>query len=128
MKAIQALLELKDTLRTPTDCVVSKKHPAEEKRPMRAVRMVTVSQTAMRYAIAGILSLINDVLIASATLEGQNGVCRTHNLLQTMLLNLFNEANDEKLISVKFESCFLRKIEEVSLSLRHKTNMTEDMM
>lgn len=110
MEAIRATCALEDTLDVFADHVVPEEHPGEEEHPMQLQNTVMVSQATWRDAIASISSLIEEAVNALVCIEGQDGVTRTDNRLQTRLRRLANKTLVENLSSVAIEYHFLRKI------------------
>lgn len=90
--------------------------------------MVTMSQAALKDAIAGIAGLIENALTASRIHQSQYRITKTTSLLEVMLQDLFHKMIDEKLNSVYIENRRVLKIEDVTSSSRHTTKMTEDML
>lgn len=81
LEAMLAYSQREDTLGDLADHIVSEKYAAKEERPMCAERAILVRQAALRYAIAGILGLIEDTVTALVTLEGHEESKRPNNRL-----------------------------------------------
>lgn len=92
---------------------------------MRAERVVAISQTTLRDAIADISTFIEDAVTALAPSKSHSGGKSADNSLEVILQGPVNKSIEQKLIFIDLKACLLQKNEEVIPSRRQVKNITE---